>query len=261
MKKNLLILSVLLFNTLYIAGQTTNLFSASNTQTMQKGKWESGLIQPLRIGISESSEIYASLISMPLIPNIGYKKNWINKDEFSFATMHSLAVPTPFLNFSSASGVGGLIPPEFDFPFILSVSNSVLFSKQIIGKHLFTFKGSFVFAIRSGDVNPLATIDLPVFYPRMANYYRGSDFRFEMNISGPFLKKNYYEEATRIFLLTRKNHHFFWENGGYIFTNTHKKCILKIGYILSYGSYPYGSQWQLWPAFDIIFGNALKNQN
>ncbi len=57
----------------------------------------------------------------------------------------------------------------------------------------------------------------------MANYYWGSDFRFEMNISGPLLKKINYEEATRIFLITWKNHHFFWENGGYIFTNTHKK--------------------------------------
>ncbi len=41
-----------------------------------------GLIQPNLKFVFIS---YVSLISMFLIINIGYKKNWINKDEFFFA--------------------------------------------------------------------------------------------------------------------------------------------------------------------------------
>ncbi len=152
--KILILILFLISHTIYLAGQTKNYFTISNAQTIQKGKWESGLIQPFRIGISEKIEIYSSILAMPLIPNVGLKKNWIDSGDHLISSMHSLSVPSPFLNISSASGVGGLIPPEFDFPFILSVSNSILISKKVFQEQMLTFRTDFVFAVRGGTINP-----------------------------------------------------------------------------------------------------------
>lgn len=260
MRKLILLLSAILCFTTFIRSQEAYLFNISNAQILSKGKWESGLIQPFRIGISNKMEVYSSVLALPFIPNAGIKTNWKNEHNFLFTSMHSFSIPSPFLNLSSTNGTGGLIPPEFDFPFILSVSNSLLLSKPISSVHLFTLKFDYIFAIRTGEVDPASTIDMPVFYPRMAQYYEGSVFRIETNMTGKIIKKIFYEEYLRIFLVTRNQNNFFFENNGYINFLTGKCFNIKIGYNLSYGEYPFGNQWQLWPAFDFIFGNSFRKR-
>ena len=146
-------------------------WSYNTAYLMPEGKWESGILQPFRYGINRKLEVYTHVPMLPFIPEAGVKVAWGNKNTFVLASEHSLSVPTPFLNFVSRKGIGGLISPEYDFAFILSVYNGLLVTKPIVPKVLLSAKAGLAFAIRAEKPDPQSTIDLPVFYPRMAHYY------------------------------------------------------------------------------------------
>lgn len=231
-------------------------WSYNTANLMSAGKWESGLIQPFRYGINEKIEVRANVLIMPFIPNAGVLINQSSKSEFAFASEHSLSIPTPFLNFFSREGTGGLISTQYDFSFILSVYNALLASKQIAPNAMLTAKIGYVFAIRSEKPDPNSTIDLPVFYPRMAQYYEGTSIRPSITFKGRLGNKWLYEEGIQAFIITRPDNNFFFQNTGTLMWSVGGSWRIRGGYILAYGKYPYETpKWQLWPTFDLIFGS------
>jgi hypothetical protein len=231
-------------------------WSYNTASLMPAGKWESGLIQPFRYGINEKIEVRANVLIMPFIPNAGVLISHGTKNEIMFASEHSLSIPTPFLNFFSREGTGGLISAEYDFSFILSVYNAFLISKQVAQKALVTAKIGYVFAIRSEKPDPNSTIDLPVFYPRMAHYYEGTSIRPGAAIKGNLGNKWFYEEGVQAFIITRPDNNFFFENTGTVMWSVGGSWRIRGGYILAYGKYPYETpKWQLWPTLDVVFGS------
>jgi hypothetical protein len=233
-----------------------NKWSYNTARLMPVGKWESGLIQPFRYGISEKIEVRGNVLIMPFIPNAGVLIAQGTKNDISFASEHSLSIPTPFLNFFSMQGTGGLISSEYDFSFILSVYNALLVSKQITPNTMLTAKIGYVFSIRKEKPDPNSTIDLPVFYPRMAHYYEGTSIRPGVAVKGTLGNKWFFEEGVQAFIITRPENNFFFENTGTLMWAVGGSWRIRGGYILAYGKYPYETpKWQLWPTFDIIFGS------
>jgi hypothetical protein len=231
-----------------------NKWSYNTARLMPVGKWESGLIQPFRYGISEKIEVRGNVLIMPLIPNAGVLISHGIKNEITFASEHNLSIPTPFLNFFSREGIGGLIASQYDFAFILSVYNALLASKQITPNTLLTAKIGYVFAIRSEKPDPNSTIDLPVFYPRMAHYYDGTSIRPGITVKGKLGNKWFYEEGLQAFIITRPENNFFFENTGTLMWAVGGSWRIRAGYIIAYGKYPYETpKWQLWPTFDVVF--------
>jgi hypothetical protein len=231
-------------------------WSYNTSYLIPKGKWESGLFQPFRYGINQKLEVYTNVLMLPFIPEAGVKKAWGTKSNFVIASEHSLSVPTPFLNFISRKGIGGLISPEYDFSFILSVSNTIVVSRKIAPSALLSAKAGFVFAIRGEKPDPQSTIDLPVFYPRMAHYYDGTSLRLGAAVKGRLSEKWFYEEGVQIFIITRPEYNFFFENTGTLMWALGQSLRIRGGYILAYGRYPYVTpKWQLWPTLDFVFGS------
>ena len=231
-------------------------WSYNTAHLMQSGKWESGLIQPFRYGINEKIEVRGNVLIMPFIPNAGVLISQGTKNDISFASEHSLSIPTPFLNFFSMQGTGGLISSEYDFSFILSVYNALLVSKPITKNTLLTAKIGYVFSLRSEKPDPNSTIDLPVFYPRMAHYYEGTSIRPGFAVKGRLGDKWFYEEGVQAFIITRPENNFFFENTGTVMWAVGGSWRIRGGYILAYGKYPYETpKWQLWPTFDVVFGS------
>ncbi|NVO20655.1 MAG: hypothetical protein HXX13_13220 [Bacteroidetes bacterium] len=226
---------------------------------MQKGKWESGLLQPFRYGLSEKLEINSNILLMPLMPNLGIKVRLGSYSGFLVSSEHQLSIPSAFLNTVSRKGTGGLISPEFDFPFMLGINSGIIASKTINDLGIISLTGGFALALRTGKIDPMATIDLPVFFPRMAQYYKGVSIRVGSSFQGRILKNWNYEENIRLFFVTRNETNFNAENSGNIFWKLGKKLTIKGGYILTYGSYPFGNHWQLWPSFDLLFGSRQAN--
>jgi hypothetical protein len=253
-------LFILLFSTISIIqvvqGQSLVKRSSYNTAfLMPKGKWECGILQPFRYGLNSRIEVNTFAFLFPMLPNAGIKMSWGEKSGMQIASEHSLSVPSVFLNTFSRKGIGGLLSPEFDFPFILGLNNGIILSKPVMDSALLNFRFGLNLAIRTGDVDPLATIDLPLFYPRMAQYYEGISFRIASSLKGKICRKWFYEEGFQLFLLTRKENNFNFENTGNLMWAVGKSLRIKGGYILSYGQYPFGNHWQLWPTLDLVFGS------
>ncbi len=258
MKKTSLLFLLLAAITSVTSAQSpfvTKYMSYNTAYLLPEKKWESGIRQPLRIGLSQKAEIYSTVLALPFTPNAGVKLAWGELGSFRVATTHSLSVPSPVLNILSRKGIGGFISPEYSFPFILSINNSVIASRPVCDSALMTFKADFMFAIRGSDIDPQSTIDLPVIFPRMAHYYKGSSVRLSANIKTPVIKKLGVEEGLQLFIITRQDNNFFAENTGYLYWKMSKKMLLKAGYNLSYGMYPFGNHWQLWPSLDLLFGS------
>jgi len=236
--------------------QVLKKWSYNTAHLMPAGKWESGLFQPFRYGINQKLEVYTHALMLPFIPEAGAKLSWGTKNDFILASEHSLSVPTPFLSIMSREDIGGLISPEYDFSFILSVYNGLIVSRQIAPKMLVSAKAGFAFAIRGEKPDPQSTIDLPVFYPRMAHYYDGASIRLGAAVKGSLGEKWFYEEGVQIFIITRPENNFFLENTGTIMWALGKSLRIRGGYILAYGKYPYVTpKWQMWPTLDLVFGS------
>ena len=231
-------------------------WSYNTAYTMPAGKWESGIFQPFRYGINQKTEVFTNVLMLPLIPAAGVKFALGTKHDFIIASEHSLSSPTPFLNFISRKGIGGLISPEYSYSFILSVSNALFVSKKISPAMLASASAGFVFALRGSKPDPQSTIDLPLFYSRMAHYYQGSSVRLGAALKGSLCSKCLYEESIKTFIITRSENNFFFENAGTLMWAVGHSLRIRGGYVLAYGKYPYGSpKWQMWPTLDLVFGS------
>ena len=230
-------------------------WSYNTAYVMPSGKWESGIFQPLRYGINQRIELRVHVLTLPLIPGVGAKIALGKRGDILFASEHILSTPTPFLNIISRKGIGGLISPQYDFPFILSFSNSLIATKPISNTLLLSANAGFVFALRGSNPDIQSTIDMPLFYPRMSHYYKGSTVKTGAALKGVISKKWFFEESLQIFAITRNENNFYVENNGAIMWAVGKSLRIKGGYVLTYGNYPFGKLWQLWPTLDLVFGS------
>jgi hypothetical protein len=229
-------------------------WSYNTASLMPARKWESGLFQPFRYGINQKLEVFTNVLLLPFIPEAGAKLSWGTKNDFAIASEHCLSVPTPFLNMISRKGIGGLISPEYDFSFILSVSNSIIVSRKIASSAMITANAGYIFALRGKKPDPQSSIDIPLFYPRMAHYYEGTSIRLGTALKGNISSRWFYEEGVKAFIITRSENNFFFENTGTIMWALGKSLRIRGGYILAYGKYPYVKpKWQMWPTLDLVF--------
>lgn len=255
-KKYVTILAALLFSSVTAFSQSFPVSGGYQSAVIkEKGKWECGVIQPFRIGLSNRLEINASAFLFPLLPNAALKVAWEAPENMLFASEHSVSIPSVFLNTFSRKGIGGLLSPEFEFPFMASTQHSLLISRILKDSAIFSLKAGFAWTYKAGDVDPLATIDLPLFYPRMAHYYDGVTIKAGASYLYPLSPRWIMEESIQFFMVTRNQDNFFFENTGHISWRIKRSFRLKAGYNLSYGTYPFGKHWQLWPSIDILFGS------
>jgi hypothetical protein len=232
-------------------------WSYGTAYLMPKHKWESGIAQPFRYGLNEKFELYSNALEFIVFPNIGIKVAQGSRNGFIFASEHVVSYPTIFMNTVSTKGTGGLISPQYYIPSITSFTNSLMATKPIGSASLLSAFVGYAFAVRSSKPDPAATIDLPLVYPRMAHYYEGSTIRLGMSYKSTLSKNFLYEEGFETFFVIRPENNFFFENTGALMWLAGRSLRIKGGYSLSYGRYPYGTMWQLWPALDFVFGSKL----
>ena len=235
---------------------------ADNTAFLiSAGKWESGIFQSFRFGLNEKIELRSNALLMAVLPNAGVKFSLRSEKGLLLASEHSIDCPTVFLNFMSFKGTGGLISPQFSFPFIITLSNSLLATTWIGSYSLLTADAGFISALRGNKPDYQSSIDIPFIYQRMAHYYEGVSIKAGISFKGTIAKNLHFEEGTRVFLITRSRDNIFIENSGTVLWGSKGSLRIKVGYLLSWGKYPFGNHLQLWPAFDLIFGSRDKAEN
>jgi hypothetical protein len=239
----------------------TEKWSDNTALLLHAGKWESGIFQSFRIGINRKTELRTYAFLMPVLPNAGIKFSVRSGEGLLLATEHSISYPTLFLNLVSFKGTGGLISPQYSFPFMLTLSNTVFASKPVGASSLLTASAGFAFTLRKAKPDYQSSIDIPFIYQRMAHYYEGISIKSGISFKGTIAKNLYFEELVRIILITRNRDNIFMENAGSIMWSGKGSFRIKGGYLFSWGDYPFGNHLQLWPAFDFIFGSRVKSHS
>jgi hypothetical protein len=243
---------------LYSQPQVSRLWNYQTSFTIQKKQWEKSFREPLRYGINDNIEITSHILMMPVMPNLGIKMKIKNSKGFQLAHAHELIYYSPFLNLVSRKGIGGLISPEFQFPFALLMRNTLIASTAFRETNLITFGLGFDLSITGRKLDKQATIDLPVVYPRLAPLYSGAGLRLGSDIRGLVSGNWQYKFGILSFIIPGEKGNFFIENEGLILKTLNNRCAVSAGYKICYGEYPFGNQWHLLPVIDFVLRSKNK---
>ncbi|HNW71290.1 MAG TPA: hypothetical protein PKI01_12855 [Bacteroidales bacterium] len=241
-----------------LAAQSTPLLNRWSHRTaylMRKNKYESGLVQPFRYGISNRVEISTNVLQNFVVPNAGVKVFIADVKGFHMASEHGFQYNSLLFKLLSRKGTGGILSPQFTFPNMFTLSSAFLVTKQVFDTAYVTARAGFFLGMHDGELDPLATVDFPVIYPRTSHLFNTCTFRLGADIRGKIKRSWSYMFDLQFYVLPVKEHNFFMENTGTIMCNLGKNARFKGGYKLCYGDYPFGKQWHLLPTIDIVFGS------
>ncbi len=237
------------------SGYLMKSWSYNTGYLMRQGKYECGIFQPFRYGINNRLEIYGNILQMPLVPNVSVKVKLSDIKGFFMASEHGFEYNTIMFNILSKKGIGGILSPQFTFPNMYTLTSSFLVTKQVFDTAFVTLRAGVVIGMRDGYLSPLATIDLPLFYPRTAHLFNKCTIKLGADIKGKIIRRWSYLADFQFFIIPIKENNLFIEHTGAIMCALGKHARLKGGYKLCFGEYPFGKQWNLLPVIDIVFGS------
>ena len=162
----------------------TRIWSSGTAHSLPKGQWEVGLFQPLRYGMTDDQDIALHPFIALKLPNLVYKKTWIEKNSWTIATRHGFYYPTPLLQSITGAGKFKIVAPQFEFPTLIGLTNEIL-ATHSLGDGLLTGKAGLLLGLGGGDLDPTSTIDVPLVYPRLAVYYNGWGLRLGADYMAP----------------------------------------------------------------------------
>ncbi|MEI8005616.1 MAG: hypothetical protein WCI48_05370 [Bacteroidota bacterium] len=232
-----------------------NYWTGGTACNVPKHRTELALFTVSRYGISDKLEISAHPLMFFIMPQVTLKAGWGRYSGFTLATEHSIFYPSLFMNLVARKGTGGLISPQYTIPQMFAVYNRFLVSYSPFKSSLLTAHAGIAFSVKFGPLDPGSTIDLPVIYPRLAVFYNQPEFDAGLDFRGKFIPRFGWVFNLQNFFVCGTLQNYFFENKG-VLAYTSKKETLRIeaGYKLCFGKYPYGMQWHLLPAIDLVFG-------
>jgi len=228
---------------------------------LEKGKWEIGIVKPIRYGLGSGREVSTYKLLNIKMPNISYKKLRWRKSNWDISTRHSMYYPTPLFKWlQSPLGMelGGpdmfaLISPEFEIHHMVSIWNSVIATRKIMEDVHFTGSAELGIAIGANELAKESTIDLPFIFPRLAVYYTDVVIKMGSSIHSRINKHWGYIVSGEAFLMPGALGEFAFENTSQIEWVRHSGFRILCGYKLIYGEYPFGGEVHIFPAFDLIW--------
>jgi hypothetical protein len=256
-KKRSLLLILAFLMTIYTMSQKTfsqTFWTGGTALTLPDKRLELRLFGLSSYGLTDRIEISAHPVMFWLMPQVKVKYRLSEKGVFTITSEHQLNYPTILLNILSRKGIGGMISPEFDFPQMISFYNGIIITRKIAANSSFTGKAGILFALRSGAIDKRSTIDLPVIYPRLATYYHSPVLNPGIDFRGNIFSSIGGQLSVECFVIPGGTENFFLENKGLLTWTLKTKWQFQAGYRLCYGTYPYGTQWHLLPAFEIMTG-------
>ncbi|MFQ6607876.1 MAG: hypothetical protein ACE5EE_04980 [Fidelibacterota bacterium] len=245
------VIAVLLLVSLVQAGN--EIWSEGTARTLPAGRREVGIFSPWRYGKNDRMEIATHRIANILIPNVRFKLSWPRSDGWFLASRHSFVYPTPLLRVISREGTGGIISPEFNVPWILVTRQEVLVTREFERRSLFTAKAGLALALLGGKLDSRTSIDLPVIFPRMVVYYNSWGINLGVDISRPINQKLYYLIDFDLHISPGAEESVALEHKGLLLWRKHDLFSIMVGYKLTYGEYPFGTQAHLFPVLDLVW--------
>jgi hypothetical protein len=227
------------FNTAYVLGTK---------------KWEKSIFQPLRIGLRGNNELQIHPLLFPIYPNLKLKHQYKSKRNIILSSKHGVAYTSPLLKAMARPGMGGLIATQFEIPPLFTIHNSLLVSKLIKDSSLLlTAKIGFDFALGKNKLDPMASVDFPLIFPRLAPVFRGPTSNIGLGVRGKIYKDFNFGVNANAYLIANKNETLFLENTVTIQWAKWQGFKVNASYKFCYGEFPFGNQWHFFPGLDLIY--------
>ncbi len=249
----------------------------STALTIPSKTIEKGFFQPLRYGINDRTELSTFLFGNMVNPNISIKRIWKINDQFVFSSFHALSYPTPLLRAISRRGPGGLMPANTEVPTFLNFKSRLFLSFKKSDVLAYTGSIGITYTPKFGN-HTLTTIDYPILYPRTSVYHNRLLYRFDLNflfipqnkniypstyICRPRWEGFYFQPSLTLFMLPNPtNTVLIWEHKMLVTkkrirfsrTNRNRYSAIQFGYLMTYGKYPFGRDFSIFPLIDVLWG-------
>ena len=226
------------------------LFSRDYAYPLENGTRHMGVFQPRIYGMKKNVEVSTHPILFLIKPNIQLKKYHGEVSGYGLASRYSFDYPTQLLKLIQREGEFGILSKDPDIgeiPHLIVLEGEWLVTKKLTG---FSINGKLGMSICPGcELDKRHLVDLPLAYPRMAIYHYGIAAN-----SGVDLDYNHTEKIsikTDFDFLLLPEEDIFLEHKLLFNYQFSTKYTLSTGYKLTYGNYPYGEQWDIFPLIDL----------
>ena len=205
----------------------------------------------MAISISDNVDLITHPLLDILLPNIGVKVNWMSNDGFYLSTQHRLSYATLLLNTISNPGTGGVLPADSTIPQVFTLDNRILATYQT-GIHVLSLLVGAKFAAKFPN-EEFATIDYPLIFTNTAAYHAPVVFNIEANYRLLITKRFLLLFDGGIYLMPQPLSAFEIRQTTEVLFSFTRFISATAGYLLTYGHYPYGNDWKVFPLVDIVF--------
>ncbi len=261
--KSLILILIVLFSLKIVGNQkTTTIWNTGQADTIEKGRFEVGIFQPLKYGFTNSIEFSTYPLVNFIMPNFSIKKNYLKKYKWSLSSEHFISYPTLLLKLISKKGVGGLLPStaKENIPQQIYTEHSIMFSYNLSKYFIITPKISVSIPIIFNSYKKFPTIDMFLLYPRTAPFHGDFVYTLSLDIDGLIWNKLYYSidldyyNNLAINIYNSEGIGSSYEHKFMLIWKNSKTFSIYAGYKLIYGNYPYGSQLNIVPLVDLAWG-------
>ena len=240
-----------LINLLFLLNSET-LFSMDYAYPIENGVRQMGVFQPLMYGMKNNLEVSTHLILFLIKPNIQLKKYHGEMKGIGLASCYSFDYPTQLLKLIQRKGKFGILskdPDVGEIPNLFIFQGEWMLTKKLTG---LSITGKLGMSICPGcELDKRHLVDLPLVYPRMAIYHHGIAANTGIDLDYYHSEKIYLKIDLDLLFLPEED--IFSEHKLLINYHFSTKYTLSVGYKLTYGNYPYGDQWDIFPLIDFIW--------
>ncbi|MDH5228951.1 MAG: hypothetical protein OEZ58_23430 [Gammaproteobacteria bacterium] len=237
--------------TLSLFGQDAAIAAMNTSDMLKPGEKQIGVFSPLRYSLNQSSEISTHPLFDLIIPNLRFKKRWIQSSTLGFASEHYFSYPSLLLNTIARDGSGGILPANTRVPQILSWHNSVIASTKITDLWL-SARLSLHTPI-GAKAEQMPTIDLPFVYQRTSAYHYLYSMSAGLELDGRIQTRWRYIVDIHYFYLNNPEHHQAVEQKTSLVYELTPTISIFFAYIFTAGHYPFGIDMRYFPFIDVIW--------
>lgn len=224
-------------------------FAGSTAHTVAPGDVEVGLFGPVRLGLTDRIEISGHPLWFFVAPNIRGRLAIDQEGPLQLSWNLGLTYPTPLLRLLSRGGAGGILPAGREVPQIISIFNEAVATYDG-GAHQWTAALGLQSAPSWGS-SQLISIDLPLVYGRMAAFFGVGTLVARVGAQGSIWGPVGYRAELRGFAYPGVAGGMAAEHRGMLRWQPAPHWLVEAGYLLSYGGYPFGNQFDVLPTLDV----------
>ena len=221
--------------------------------SLPEKRWDIGIFQPFRFGVSERMEYSIHPLLFSVMPNLSIKISKKNIGNWATASRYGGFYPTPLLNMLTHKGQFGMISPDLEpIPRLLGLYTDLLMTRALFTSTYLSIKTGLSLGLSFGGLDQRTTIDLPLVYHRLGIFYNKWAIRFGADLAGNITKKLRYLVDADAHILPGFNGDLSLEHKGVLFWEINEHLRLLCGYKFVWARFPFGPQARILPYIPII---------